>query len=103
MSGKAKINLPKEKIEEFCRRHHIRKLAVFGSVLRDDFRSASDVDILVEFDPSHTPGFIRLHDMERELSHLLGDRKIDLVTAKFLNPRIRERVLATAEVQYAEG
>ena len=103
MSSTVKISLPKEKIQDFCRRHHIRKLAVFGSVLRDDFRSESDIDVLVEFDPNHTPGFIGLHEMERELSRLVGGRKIDLVTAKFLNPRIRERVLATAEVQYAEG
>lgn len=103
MSASVKLHLPKEHIEQFCRHHHIRKLAVFGSVLREDFSPKSDVDVLVEFDPSHTPGFIRLHEMERELSRLFGGRKVDLVTAKFLNPRIRDRVLATAEVQYAEG
>ena len=101
--GRARIDIPKEKITEFCRTHHIRKLALFGSVLREDFRTDSDVDVLVEFDPDHVPGFLRLYDMEQQLSSLLGGAHIDLVTEKFLNRRIRERVLAEAEVQYADG
>jgi predicted nucleotidyltransferase len=88
-------------LAEFCRRRHIRKLALFGSVLREDFRPDSDIDVLVEFLPEHTPGFLALYDMERELSQLLGGRKLDLVTPGFLNHRIRDRVLAEAEVQYA--
>ncbi len=103
MNGKAQIVVPKEKTEEFCRRNHIRKLSLFGSVLRDDFRSDSDVDVLVEFEPDHVPGFIALFQMEQELSRLLGGRKVDLITEKFLNRRIKDRVLATAEIQYAEG
>ena len=96
------INIAHDNLAEFCRRHHIRKLALFGSVLRDDFHPESDIDVLVEFDPAHIPGFafIRVQD---ELSELLGGHEVDLVTPEFLNRRIRERVLAEAEVQYAEG
>jgi uncharacterized protein len=103
MISKARIGISQEKIGEFCRHHHIRKLSLFGSVLREDYRSDSDVDVLVEFEPGHGPGFIGLMKMEKELSLLLGGRKVDLVTEKFLNRRIRNRVLADAEVQYAEG
>jgi len=95
-----KIELPKEKIADFCRRHHIRKLAVFGSALREDFCPDSDLDVLVEFDPEHTPG-LAFFAMEQELSELLG-RKVDLNTPQFLSPYFRDKVLAEAEVQYAE-
>ena len=95
-----KVDLPKEKIADFCRRYHIRKLAVFGSALRKDFRPDSDLDVLVEFDPGHTPG-LAFFGMEQELSELLG-RKVDLNTPQFLSPYFREKVLAEAEVQYAE-
>jgi predicted nucleotidyltransferase len=95
-----KIDLPKDKIADFCRRHHIRKLAVFGSALREDFRPDSDLDVLVEFEPGHTPG-LTFFGMEQELSELLG-RKVDLNTAQFLSPYFRDRVLAEAVVQYAE-
>ena len=98
----AEILLDRERIADFCRRHHIQKLALFGSVLREDFGPDSDVDVLVEFVSGHVPGFLRLHQMEAELSRLFGGRKIDLVTEKFLNPRIRGDVLGEAEVQYAE-
>lgn len=103
MSSRVHIDISKEKIAKFCRRNHIRKLSLFGSVLREDYRPDSDVDVLVEFEPGHGPGFIGLIKMEKELSGLLGGRKVDLVTEKFLNHRIRNRVLADAEVQYAEG
>ena len=103
MNTRAKVTVPKERIAEFCRAHHIRKLAFFGSVLRDDFRPDSDVDVLVEFEPSHVPGFIRLFGIEEELSTLFEGRKVDLVTFKALNWRIRDQVLGDAEVQYAEG
>jgi len=102
MITKARLGISQEKIGEFCRHHHIRKLSLFGSVLREDYRSDSDVDVLVEFEPDHGPGFIGLMKMEKELSLLLGGRKVDLVTKKFLNHRIRNRVLADAEIQYAE-
>jgi hypothetical protein len=97
-----RIVVSKEQIADFCRRHHIRKLALFGSVLRDDFRPDSDVDVLVEFDPGQTVGF-EILDIEEELSRLFGGRKVDIVPEKYLNRRLRARVLATAEVQYAEG
>ena len=103
MSTKVHIGIPRETIAGFCRHHHIRKLSLFGSVLRTDFRPDSDVDVLVEFEPGHVPGMIRFVQMEKELSLLLGGQRVDLVTAKFLNRRIRDRVLADAEVQYAEG
>jgi uncharacterized protein len=95
-----KVKFPKRKIADFCRRHHIRKLAVFGSALREDFRPDSDLDVLVEFDPKHTPG-LAFFGIEQELSELLG-RKVDLNTPQFLSPYFRDKVLAEAEVQYAE-
>ena len=87
----------------FCRRHHIRKLALFGSVLRDDFRPDSDIDVLVEFESSHVPGLIRLAGMELELSNLLGGRSVDLNTPLCLSPYFRDEVLAEAEVLYAQA
>lgn len=97
------LNIPPEVIADLCRRHHIRKLSFFGSVLREDFGPESDVDVLVEFEPEHIPGFLHLYIIEQELSELLGGRQVDLVTEKFLNQRIRDRILASAEVRYAEG
>jgi predicted nucleotidyltransferase len=82
-------------VAEFCRRHHIRKLSLFGSVLREDFRPESDVDVLVEFEPAHIPGFFRLFEMEQELSGTLG-RKVDLCTPSSLSKYFRARVLAEA-------
>ena len=93
-----KIEVPKEEIAAFCRRHHIRKLAFFGSVLRDDLTPESDVDVLVEFEPGHTPG-LTFFAMQRELSEILG-RKADLNTAKDLSPCFRQKVLDEAEVLY---
>ena len=95
------IPLDRSKIAEFCRERHIRRLSLFGSVLRDDFGPDSDVDVLVEFDPEHVPG-LEFFGMEIELSEMLG-RKVDLNTPAFLSPRFRSHVLAEAEVQYAEG
>ncbi|RPH85830.1 MAG: nucleotidyltransferase [Desulfobacteraceae bacterium] len=97
-----KRRLPKDKLEDFCRRHHIRKLSLFGSYLRGENQPDSDIDILVEFDPNHIPGLIRLAGMEIELSGLIG-RKADLRTAQDLSPHFRQEVLTMAEVQYAEG
>jgi predicted nucleotidyltransferase len=87
-------------VAEYCRRHHIRKLSLFGSVLRDDFRPDSDVDVLVEFEPGHVPGFFGLAGIELELTELIG-RKVDLRTPGDLSRYFRDDVLATAEVQYA--
>ena len=92
------IEIPTEEIAAFCRRHHIRKLAFFGSVLREDFMPQSDVDVLVEFEPRQTPG-LAFFAMQRELSALLG-RNVDLNTAGDLSPYFRKQVLAEAEVQY---
>lgn len=99
--GKPNIDLPREKIAEFCRRNHIRKLSLFGSVLRGDLKPDSDIDLLVEFDPDHIPGLIRLAGMEIELTEILG-RKVDLRTAQDLSRYFRKDVLNSAEVQYAE-
>jgi predicted nucleotidyltransferase len=97
------INIPQGRIAEFCRRHHIRRLAVFGSALRPDFDESSDIDILVEFEPHQTPGLFGLARMERELSALLGGRKVDLRTPEDLSRYFRQQVLQEAEVQYAQG
>ena len=101
MATKASFQLPADKIYEFCKRNRIRKLSLFGSVLRNDFQSQSDIDILVEFDPDHIPGLITLSSMEIELSEILG-RKADLRTAEDLSPYFRQQVVETAQVQYAE-
>jgi hypothetical protein len=93
------LSLDRAKLAEFCRRHHIRLLALFGSVLREDFGPESDVDVLVEFEPGHAPG-LEFMDMEAELSRLIG-RKVDLSTPGFLSPYLRDQVLREAEVQYA--
>jgi predicted nucleotidyltransferase len=97
----SKINIPGEKIAEFCKRNHIRKLSLFGSVLSDDFSSDSDIDFLVEFEPGKVPGLIGLSRMERELSEILGGREVDLRTPQDLSKYFRDEVLARAEVQYA--
>jgi uncharacterized protein len=98
----AQIPVDRALIAEFCRRHHIRRLALFGSVLRDDFRPDSDVDVLVEFEPGYPVGFIRLAGIEIELSKLIG-RKVDLRTPAELSRHFRRAVLDSAEVQYAQG
>jgi predicted nucleotidyltransferase len=90
--------IDKEKIADFCQRHHIRKFFVFGSALRDDFRPDSDVDVLVEFKPGHTPG-LGFFTMQEELSRLLG-RKVDLNTPMFLSRYFRDQVITEAEVFY---
>lgn len=92
------IDVPPETIASFCARHHIRRLALFGSVLREDFRADSDVDVLVEFEPGHTPG-LAFFGMQEELSDLLG-RKVDLHTPGFLSRYFRDEVLAEAVVAY---
>ncbi len=97
-----RLHVPPEILTAFCQRHHIRKLAIFGSVLREDFRPDSDVDVLVEFDPAHFPGYIRLAGMALELSGILG-RTVDLNTPNMLSRYFRDEVLAHAEVQYAQG
>lgn len=95
------ITIPENQVAGFCRRNRIRRLALFGSVLRQDFRPDSDVDVLVDFAHGQTPG-LRLIDMQDELSDLFGGRKVDLVTEKFLNHRLRQPVLESAVVLYEE-
>ncbi len=94
-----RIPLPQKDIDDFCKRHHIQKLSVFGSVLRDDFGPNSDVDFLVEFDPDHIPGLIRLAGMELELSEMI-QHKADLRTPKDLSKYFRDQVLESAVVHY---
>lgn len=101
MSKSLPINIPREKIAEFCKRHHIRTLSLFGSVLRDDFRPDSDIDVLVEFEPEHVPG-LAFFAMQDELSEILG-RPVDLNTPNFLSPYIRDEVKAQALVQYVQA
>ena len=94
-----RISIDRDAVSRFCRQHHIARLALFGSVLRDDFRADSDVDVLVEFQPGHVPG-LDFIAMERELSQLLQGRRVDMVTPKSLNVRIRDQVLSSAEPLY---
>ncbi len=93
------VTVDKEKIADFCRRHHIRRLAFFGSVLGDRFGPQSDVDVLVEFEPGHVPGLIGMGGLTRRLSEIL-DRPVDLRTPQDLSPHFREQVLDQAEVVY---
>jgi hypothetical protein len=97
----AHVPIDRDALASFCRRHGVRRLSLFGSVLRADFRPDSDVDVLVEFEPGRVPGFLALHGLEQELAGLLGGRQVDIVTERFLNPRIRDRVIDSAEVQFA--
>jgi predicted nucleotidyltransferase len=94
------IKIPQNKLAEFCRKNHIKKLAFFGSVLRGDFRPDSDVDVLVEFEPGHVPG-LAFFTMQEELSKILG-RQVDLCTPKFLSSYFRDQVVREAKVAYAQ-
>jgi len=94
------VAVDRVRLAEFCRRHHIRKLSFFGSVLDESFRPESDVDVLVEFEPEHVPGLLTLAGLEIELSELLG-RKADVRTAEDLSRYFRDEVVAKAELLYA--
>jgi len=94
-----RVSITKDQIADFCQRNHIRKFAFFGSILRDNFRPDSDIDVLVEFDPDAHVGLMRVVGIERELSELIG-RKVDLRTPKELSKYFRDEVVAEAEVQY---
>ncbi len=93
--------IPSKKSEQFCRKHHIRQLAFFGSILRDDFRPDSDIDVPVTFEPGFTPG-LDFFLLEVELSALLG-QKVDLQTIHFLSPEIRLSVLTEAMFAYEQA
>ena len=99
------VDIPQAEIEAFCKRHHIRRLALFGSVLRDDFGPESDIDVLVEFEPGHTPGW-EIVEMEDELSELLG-REAHLQTFDSVeedpNYLRREHILKTIKMVYTAG
>jgi hypothetical protein len=93
------VELPEQRIRELCQRQRIRKLALFGSVLRDDFTPSSDVDILIEFEPDERVGFVRLTAIQDELSELAG-RQVDLITQGMLSPYFRDEVMAESETIY---
>ena len=97
----AQLGVDRDRIAIFCRQHHIRKLALFGSALREDFGPKSDVDVLVEFEQGHIPGLFRFARIERELAELFGGRRVDLRTAEDLSQYFRDQVVATAEALYA--
>ena len=96
------IHIPKEQIKKFCRNHHVARLSLFGSILRDDFGPDSDIDMLVEFKKGFKPGLLGMVRLEMELSEILG-RKVDLRTPAELSRYFRQEVLDSVEVQYAEG
>jgi hypothetical protein len=95
-----KIKIPHNELTAFCRRHHIRQLSLFGSVLREDFGPDSDIDVLVEFEPGARVGLIKFVGIQDELADILG-REVDLVTRNALKPLIRDDILNSAEVIYA--
>ena len=97
------LSVPRAELAAFCQQHGIRKLAVFGSALREDFGPDSDIDLLVEFEPDRVPGLLGIAGMEMSLSELFSGRKVDLRTAKDLSPYFRQEVLDRAEVQYARA
>ena len=97
---RVRISIPKKELKEFCRRYQVDRLALFGSVLSQNFRRDSDVDVLVSFEPDAHVGFLTLSRMQRELSELFK-RKVDLVLMDGLKPVIRDSVLANIEEVYA--
>ncbi len=100
MKSLQQISFPQKELNNFCRQHHIRKLAFFGSVLSDKFGPESDIDVLIEFEPEHIPGLVDFISMEMALTEILG-RKVDLNTPQSLSHYFRDRVIAEAKVQYA--
>lgn len=95
----ARIDIPYDAIAAFCQRHHVRRLALFGSVLREDFGPDSDVDVMVEFEPGTRVGYFALVSMQYELEEIIA-RKVDLLTPGALNPRFRQKVIDGAYVVY---
>jgi predicted nucleotidyltransferase len=95
------MNLNEDALAQFCKRHHIRRLSLFGSQLKGTARIDSDLDLLVEFEPEHIPGLLGISGMEIELSDLLGGKRVDLRTAADLSHYFRDDVVRMAEVQYA--
>jgi predicted nucleotidyltransferase len=95
------IKIPKQKIALYCKKNHIKKLALFGSFLRDDFSADSDIDFLVEFEKEHIPGFFTLIRMEEQLSQFFQGRKIDLRTPNDLSRYFKDNVIRNTEILYA--
>lgn len=102
MSAAQALGIDRDRIAAFCRKHRIRRLSLFGSVLRKDSGENSDVDVLVEFEPDAVIGYLDLAEQEIALSELLG-RKVDLRTPSELSRHFRDRVLAAAEPLYVRG
>ena len=99
MTNLIEQHIPKDKLAEFCRKHHIRKLSLFGSAMRGELHPNSDIDLLVEFESGHVPGLITLAGMEIELTEMFG-RKVDLRTPRDISRYFRDQVINTAEIQY---
>jgi len=95
-----RLKLDESTLARFCERHHIRRLALFGSQLKGTARPDSDIDLLVEFDPEHIPSLLDIAGMELEFADMLGGKKVDLRTAQDLSRYFRDEVVRTAEVQY---
>ena len=98
-----RVKVDKEQIRKFCQKHRIRRFAFFGSFLHGDFSPESDIDVLVEFEPESVPGLFGISRMERELSAILGGRKVDMRTPEDLSRYFRQEVVEKAEVLYAQG
>ena len=96
------IDIPHQAVADFCRRHGIHRLSLFGSVLREDFGPNSDIDVLVEFKSGKIVGW-EIIAIEEELSQLLGGHKVDMVNPKYLLPQLKDRILNSAQVQFDEG
>jgi len=103
MVAQERLNIDQHEIRAFCEEHGIRRLSLFGSILTDQFGPQSDIDVLVDFLPDRIPGFFKLAEVEAGLTKLFGHRKVDLRTPQDLSRHFRDKVLATAEIQYACG
>lgn len=94
------VHIPEDQLTEFCKRHRVQRLSLFGSILREDFGPSSDIDVLVEFAPGQTPSLLDLGGMLMELREMLG-REVDLKTPGFLSPRFRDHVVRESRTLYA--
>ena len=97
------LSIPRQQLSAFCQENGIKRLAIYGSALREDFGPDSDIDVLVEFEKDRIPSLLGVAGMEIELSSLFSGRKVDLRTPEDLSPYFRQDVLDAAEVQYAQG
>tara|TARA_B100000315_G_C14376168_1_gene495256 strand:- start:224 stop:523 length:300 start_codon:yes stop_codon:yes gene_type:complete len=97
------INISKQQIAEVCEKNRIRKLSLFGSILREDFKNDSDIDVLVEFEEGNGPGYFGLARMARDISNIFEGRKVDIRTPMELSRYFRNEVLSSAEIQYEKG